>query len=403
MILAENSPNHVSPVEPEMTPAPEVDSPVIEILVVLLRHKKMISAVATLITCLATLAIFLWPPSYVAQAVILPPQQGQSSMAALASGAMGGMASSMGSQLGLKNPADLYIGILKSRTIADDIIDEFHLQSVYEKKFLSSARKKLKSRATFVSSKEMLITISVEDRDPARATAMANAFVASLYKQNSRLALTGAAQKRLFFDQQLAVEKDALAKAEIDLKATQQSTGLVVPTGQAEVLIRSGALLRAEIASHEVQLQAMRGYATDENPQMKTLKTEISALQGQLAQVEASGSPGSKMEMSGSRLPQATLEYIRKLREVKYHETLFELIAKQYEVARIDEAKEAPLIQVVDRAVVPDKPDGPGRVLLLLGAVVAGLVLGSLSALASETFGKFRAGLKTALQMKATF
>jgi len=399
MTLAENLLNHTS--QATLGMAPEADTPIIGALVVLLRHKKLIGVVATLTTCIAALGILFWPPWYVSQAVILPPQQPQSSMAAFASGAMGGIAGGMGS-LGLKNPVDLYIGVLKSRTLSDDIIAEFHLQQVYKKARLSGARAVLKSRVTFVGSKESFITIAVTDRDPARATAMANAFVEALYKQNSRLALTGAAQKRLFFEQQLAAEKDALAKAEIDLKATQQSTGLLVPTGQAEVLIHSGAQLRAEIASHEVQLQAMHEYATDENPQVKTLKTEISALERQMAQVEASGNPGSKLEVSGARLPQATLEYIRKVREVKYHETLFELIAKQYEVARIDEAREAPLIQVIDRAVMPDRPSGPGRRLLLLGAAGVGLALGCLSAFASEILGRFRVGLRAAMQTKTT-
>ncbi len=370
---------------------PEPGNPVVDGLVILLRRRRLMGAVALLTTLAATPAILLRPPSYVAQAVILPPQQQQSSIAAFASGAMGGlMAGGMSSPLGLRNPDDLYIGILKSRTLSDDIIAEFDLQRVYKRKLMSSARNALSSRVTFVGSKESFITIVVKDQEPARAAAIANGFVKALYKENSRLAITGVAQKRLFFEQQLMAEKDALARAELDLKATQQATGLFVPSGQAEVLIRSGAQLRAEIASHEVQLKAMAGYATEENPQLQTLKAEISALREQLVQAEANGSYGSKLEISGGRLPQATLEYVRKVREVKYHETLYELIAKQYEATRIDEAKEAPLIQVVDRAVAPDRPSGPARRLLLLGVLGAGLVLGCLSAFAVEILGQFR-------------
>lgn len=380
----------------------ESETSVVGIVIFLLRHKKMLGVLALLTAVIAVPGVMLWPPSYVAQAVILPPQPPQSSMAAFASAAMGGgIASSLGSQLGLKNPADLYICILKSRTVFDHIIADFHLQKVYKKKLLSDVRAALSSRAMFWSNKESLITISVKDRNPEFAAALANAFVEALYKENSRLALTGAAQKRAFFEQRLGLEKDALANAEVELKATQQSTGLLVPIGQAEVLIRSGAQLRTEIASRDVKLEAIRGYATEDNPEVQMLEREISALRGQQAKGETSGDPNSKLEISGARLPQASLQYIRKLREVKYHETLFELLAKQYEEAHLDEAKEAPLIQVLDQAVVPDRPSRRSRALSIMTAVVAALALGCLVAFAIETFAKLREGLRAALQQQS--
>ncbi len=389
---------HFSLASPQIEPEPESEISLLDIVALLLRHKRMIGGAAAVATVLAVVGVLLLPPSYVAEATILPPQQQQSSLAAMAAGAMGGLAGSMGSQLGLKNPADLYIGILKSRTISDGIINRFHLKDVYQKQLQSEARKTLDSKASFTSGKDSLITISMKDRDPKRAAEIANAYIDELHEQNSRLALTDASQRRLFFEQQLVKEKDALANAEVALKSTEQSTGLLAPGGQAEVLIRSGAQFRAEIASREVQLQAMRGFATDENPQVQTLKREISALQGQLSQAEANGS-GSKFEVSGGRLPQASLEYIRKLRDVKYHETLFELLAKQYEAARIDEAKQAPVIQIVDRAVVPDKQTRPSRGLVVLGAMFAGFAMASTAAFLLERVSKLRLELKQAVQL----
>lgn len=355
-----------------------------EIAALFLKHRGTIGAAVLATALIAGISIPLLPPTYVAEAIILPPQQSQSSLAAFASGAMGGLAGGMSSQLGLKNPADMYIGILKSRTIADDIVREFKLQEVYRKRLLSGARKALNSHATFSSSKESLITISVRDRDAQRAAAIANAYVAELYKQNSRLALTDASQRRLFFEQQLSKEKDLLAEAEIALKETQVATGLLVPTGQAEALIRSGAQLRAEIVSREVQLQAMASYATDQNPQIQVLNRELAALRNQANQIEASGTSGSKLEVSGGRLPGASLAYIRKVREVKYHETLYELLAKQYEAARIDEAKQAPLVQIIDKAVVPDR-DSRNRVVVFIGVLLAGIVVSCLLVLVAHS------------------
>ena len=372
---------HFSTAEPELlTSRLASEISLVDMVALLLRHKKLIGGFTVAATLLAAIVVWFLPPSYVAEATILPPQQQQSSLAALAAGAMGGLMGGMSSQLGLKTPADLYIGILKSRSIADHIIESFHLQAVYGTKLKSVTRKTLESHANFTSSKESLITISVRDHDANRAAGIANAFVDELYKQNSRLAITDASQRRLFFEQQLNKEKDALANAEIALKETQQSTGLLIPAGQAEVLIRSGAQIRAQIASREVQLEAMRSYATEENPQIQVVKSEISALQSQLAQVESKGASDSKLEISGSRLPEASLKYVRKLRDLKYHETLYELLAKQYEAARIDEAKQAPIVQVVDRAVVPDK-DSRNRPLLVLISGLLGLIFSSLCSL----------------------
>jgi len=387
-----------SKAEPEPVQPSDPQVSFVGVVALLLRQKKLIGATTLAITLLATAVVFLLPPSYEAQATILPPQQQQSSLAAFASGSMGGLAGSMGSQLGMKNPGDMYIGILKSRTIGDDIVARFHLKEVYGKRLLSDARKALGKSASFTSGKDSLITILVKDRDPHRAADIANAYVDELHEQNSRLALTDASQRRLFFEQKLNEEKDALANAEIALKATQQSTGLLAPAGQAQVLLMSSAQFRAGIASRLVQLQAMRSYATEENSQMQLLEREIAALQQQLSLVEAKGS-GSKLEVSGSRLPEATLEYIRKVRDLKYHETLFELLAKQYEAARIDEAKESPLIQVVDRAVVPDKQSRPSRMLLILGGALAGFALSFAGAFGLENAGGFRQGLQRARSM----
>ncbi|HWQ53425.1 MAG TPA: Wzz/FepE/Etk N-terminal domain-containing protein [Bryobacteraceae bacterium] len=343
----------------------------LDVAAALARRKLLITGVTLGALIVAAAIAFLIPPTYTAEAVILPPQLEQSppmmQPGALASlggtGALGAVAGATGFW---RNPADLYIGVLKSRTIADALIERFQLSSVYGYKTMADTREKLAQRSSITSGKDQLIRLRIEDRDRERAAKLANAYTDELLKLTSRLAFTSATRRRQFFEQELAAEKHLLADAEVALRNTQQSSGLVAPSGQSEALIRAGAQLRAEVASREVQLEAMRVYATAENPQVQLLERETAALRGQLEKLRAGGGAQDDFMPPTNKLPAASLEYLRKLRDLKYHETLFELLAKQYEAARIDEARSAPLIQVVDQATPPDKKSWPPRTLIVL-------------------------------------
>ena len=346
---------------------------------ILHRRKRLIAAVTLAAALVAAGVAFLLPPTYKAEAVIMPPQQAQSSMSMMSAqtAQLGGLANVGLAGMFWKNPADLYIGILQSRAIADSLIDEFHLQSVYGVKKRSDARKRLAKLSAFTSKKDQLIHIAVEDHDQKRSADLANAYISHLFEQNQRLALSEASQRRLFFEQQIAQERNVLAAAEVAFKDMQQKTGLIVPAGQAEGLVRSGMLLRTEIANREVQLQAVRSYATDENSQVHTLQSEINALNDQLRRLKnQNGTPSlDGIEIPAGKLPEVGLEYARKLRDFKYHEAVYEVLQKQYEIARIDEAKLAPVIQVVDRAVHPDQKSGPPRtVIVAVSALVTALL-----------------------------
>jgi tyrosine-protein kinase Etk/Wzc len=350
-----------------------------EVAAVLGRHKRLIASVTLCAMALTAVTVLIIPASYTAETVILPPQPDQSSamlmMGPLA--AAGGLSGLAGASLagGLwRNPADVYVGILRSRTIADALIKKFSLKQLYECKTLVAARKKLAHHTEITARKDSLIHISVDDHDGSRAAAMANAYVDQLHEQTSRLAITSASQRRLFFEQQLASEKDALANAEVALKDMEQTSGLVFPSGQSEALMRSIAALRAEIASREVQLQSVRLYATSDNPQLRMLESSLAALRVQLNKLEAGNGVEDGTVIPARKLPAAGLEYLRKFRDLKYHEMLYELLAKQYEAARIDEAKLAPVVQVVDSAVSPDQKSWPPRMLLTLGSGLIAIV-----------------------------
>lgn len=341
----------------------------------------------------ALIVFFVLKPTYTAQAVFLPPQIAPGSAMSQLAGQLGSFGA-LGALGGIKNPGDVYIGILGSRTIADTLIKRFDLQSVYKTKRLSDTEKMLKANSTFFAGKDSLITINVVDKDPTRAASLANGYLDALYEQNGRLALTESGQRRAFFEQQLAHEKDALADAEVELKRTQEQTGLIVPFGQAQAEIEAIQQLRAEITSRQVELGVLQQSSTGQNPTVIRVRTEIEKLQEQLGKLEndpAKRAPGS-VQAPTAKVPELSLEYVRKQREVKYHETLFELLARQYESAKLDESREAPLLQIVDKAMVPDKKSGPHRALLVLASLFVGLALGALRVILSTSLKNWNRG-----------
>ena len=365
--------------EDEAVRAKENGVDLFDILLVLSEARRSIVIWAVVLLAIGAVYSLLADPIFSADAIILPPQQGQSFSSKMMEQLSPLMALTGSS---VRNPTDLYIGILESRTIADHVIDRFHLQRLYKTKKMEDARIILRRNSRFLASKDGLIHINVDDHDPNRASEMANAYVDELYSMNSHLAITEAAQRRVFFDQELADEKNALTIAENELKQTAEKTGVIQLGGQAESIVVALARLRAEIASREVQLSSMRTFATDQNPDAVRVQQEINSLRDQLSKLE--GDPRNPqlntLGMPAGRVPAITLEYLRKLREVKYHESLFELLSKQYEAARIDEAKAAPIIQVVDRAIPPDKKSGPHRLLITMGCGFIGFFIGSLLA-----------------------
>jgi uncharacterized protein involved in exopolysaccharide biosynthesis len=327
---------------------------------------------------------WLIPIQYTATAIIMPPQQQQSISTALL-GQIGAIASLGGKDLGLKNPSDLYVGIARSRTVADEIIGRFGLKALYGERTMAATRKQLEKYTQIESARDTLIKISVSDREPKRAADLANAYVEELYKQNSRLAVTESAQRRLFFENQLAGEKNALAAAEVSLKQTQQRTGVLQVNTQAEVGIRAIAALRAEIATREVALERLRLAATSNNSEVISLEVELSGMRAQLHKLEQTPNRRGDPLIPPSRLPEVGIEYMRGLRELTYHETLFELLAKQYVAAKIDEAKDAPVIQIIDHALPPDQKSWPPRAILSLAGMLTAFLVGS--ALAFVKYG----------------
>lgn len=341
---------------------------------IFLQKKWLIIKFALVPAVLTAIVVLIIRPYYTAQASFLPPNSMSTGATSALLGQLGALSMAGGALGGLKDPARIYVGILESRTVADDLIKQFDLTKVYKAKRRSQTEKILRSKTNIILGKDSIIDISVTDTDPKRAAAMANAYLAMLHSLNDRIAFTEAGQKRIFFEQQLEKEKNSLADAEVELARTQEESGLIQPGGQLRVQIEAIAQIQAQIASREVDLAAMSQAATEQNPTVIRLRTEIEGLKAQLKKLESSGVKGGpgNVQIPTAKVPALALTYIRKARDVKYHEALYELLLKQYEAAKLDESRSAPLMQVVDYAVVPDAKSGPKRILLTLLAAFLG-------------------------------
>jgi len=374
--------------EPVLTPSAEEEISLLDLVAVFLRYRRLILKIALGTALAGALISMVLPFRYTASTAILPPQQGGSAGSALMSqlGGLGSVASlAGGGALGLKNPNDLQVAMLKSRTVEDAMIDRFNLIQLYHAKRRSEAQKKLEKVVDIDSgSKDGLIRISVTDGDPQRATNMANGYVEEFKKFSATLAVTEASQRRLFFEQQLSQAKDNLAKAEEELKKTQQKTGLIQMDAQARTAIQLVAELRGQIAAKEVEISAMRSFATGENPDLQIAEQQLAGLRSQEGKIGAASEGGLNALDPKGNIQESVIEYARKLRDVKYFETIFDLLARQYEVAKVDEARQGSIVQIVDRAVVPDHRSSPLRALIVLGALVFGIFLGTAVAFFKE-------------------
>ncbi len=306
---------------------------------------------------------FVIAPTYTARTTLLPPQQQQSAASsALASlGALSGLAG-LGSSI--KSPAEQYVALMQSNTVTDRLIDQFKLMDVYEAKYRDDARRRLAENVRIsVGKKDGLLSVEVDDTSPQRAAELANAHVEELRRISSGLALSEAQQRRVFFESQLKQTRDRLTSAQQALQASGFTEGALKaePKSAAEGYAR----LRAEATAAEVRLQVLRRSLADSAPEVQQAQGTLNALRSQLAQAERSNEVGNG---NGA-------DYVSRYREFKYQETLFDLFARQYEAARVDEAREGALIQVVDPALQPERRSKPKRALTAVATTLVTLLL----------------------------
>ena len=337
--------------------------------------KRLIASV-TVAAALTSLAVaFSLPLIYTARTSLLPPtsqNSGGASAALAALGSLGGLAGGMA-----KTPDELYVALLKSDSVQRALDERFKLRERYAVKSYDALRRELPKRIRVASEKKSgVISVEVDDEEPKFAAELANAHVGEVTKVLGRLAVSEAQLRRVFFEQQLKDTKENLIKAETDLRAVQEKSGVIALDKQAEALILGAAQLRGLIAERDVQLKVLRGGATEQNPDVMRLNSELRALRGELARMESnkSGNPGSAVDLAVGKLPEVAIDFVRARRELKLQETLLEGMIRQYELAKLDEAKEGPVLQQVDVALVPDYKSKPSRAMIVLASTLLGLM-----------------------------
>jgi len=358
----------------------------LDLLVVLAKYKLLILGLPFVVAVIAAGYSLTLPNIYTANTKILPPQQGQSTASAMLA-QLGGIAGLVGGAG--KNPNDVYIAMLKSRAVADNMIQRFGLMKLWgiDIKHPSDAYNVLAGVTKITSEKDGTITIEVDDKDPKRAAELANAYIDELVKFTSVLAVTEASQRRLFFERQFAVAKDNLSNAEAAARQALQTGGLVKVDDQGRAMVEVTARLRGQITVKEVQIGAMRTFAADRNPDLQLAQQELESMKRELAKMEGAG--GAKATANG--LNGQGTDSLRLLRDVKYHEVIFDLLAKQYELAKIDEAKDSSVIQVMDKAIEPDRKSKPKRSLIVQSYALAALFICILWAFVREGMAKVKA------------
>jgi tyrosine-protein kinase Etk/Wzc len=351
------------PMRLEAAEAAEPEISLLDVVRVLAESWKLI-VFGALAVGLTTLGLaFLITPVFTARTTLLPPQQQGGAAGALAQlGALAGVAAGAA---GLKNPADQYVAMLRSRSVADAMVDRFSLQEVYGEEFRTDALRQLEQSSRISAGKDGLIVIEVDDTSPPRAAQMANAFVEEFDRLLDRLAVTEAKQRRVFFEKQLQETNQRLAAAQKALRASGVDASTIKLSPQAAV--EAIARLKAQVTAHELRIASMRGYLAEGSPDLRQALGELVALRAQLRQAEAAEPPAAG--------GQTESDYVTRYRDLKYQETLFELFARQFEMAKVDEAREGSTIQVVDRAITPEKKAKPKKALMAIVATVLGGLL----------------------------
>ena len=344
----------------ETSNSPETEGSLswLDVLLPIAENWVLLLLLPVLAGAVALAASYLMTPVFTARTTFLAPQQQQgSAMAAL--NQLGALAGLAGSSANLKSPADQYVALMQSVTVSDRIVDQFGLMQVFRAEHRFLARQALARNVRIAAGKkDGLIAVEVDDTDPKRAASIANQYVAELRKLTGELALTEAQQRRMFFEAQLKRTRDRLSDAQRVLQATGFNPGALKAEPRAAA--ESYARLRAEVAAGEVRLQTLRQMMADDTQEVRQQLAQLSALRGQLA----------KSESLSQAAPDEN-DFIGKFREYKYQETMFELLTKQFDLARLDESREAALVQVVDVAEVPEWKSSPKRsVLALTSAVV---------------------------------
>jgi capsule polysaccharide export protein KpsE/RkpR len=351
----------------------------------------------------STMIAFLIPKQYESTTRLMPPDnQSSSGMALMAAfagaggsglgggsgglGKGGGLTSLAGDLLGLKNSGDLFIDILHSRTVEDRLIERFDLRRVYRDKYWQDARKDLAQKtAVSADRKSGVLTITVTDRDPRRATQMAQAYVEELDRLVAKVSTSAAGRQRIFIEGRLKTVKSDLDTAEQQFSDYASKNATIDVTAQGKAMVEGAARLEGELIAAKSALEGLEQIYMPNNTRVRSLQARVDELQRQLHQL-GGDIPGSAADSAASsaqedfpsirKLPQLAVKWTDLYRQTKIQETVFELLTQQYELAKIEEAKEIPVVKVLDVADLPERKSFPPRTLIGLLGMLMSLLAG---------------------------
>ncbi len=349
----------------------------VEVLSWLGQGKWLITKVTAAAAVVSLAISLLTAPIFTARTSLLPPGSQQQSGSAAALAALGSLGGLAGGFSGTKTTDELYVALMRSDTVLRALDSRFKLQVHYKVETFVALRKVALKRVRIASDKKTgVISVEVDDPKAAFAAELANGYVAELSGVLSRLAVSEAQQRRVFFESQLAAVNEKLALAETRMRELQERSGMIVLDKQSEAIISGAARVKSLIAEREVTLRVLRTTATDQNYDVLRIESELKGWRAELARLESAQGGGSRngLDMPVGKIPAAAIDNVRARRELKLQELLLESVVRQLEMARLDEAKEGPLLQSIDQAVPPDFKSKPSRAMIAVGGTLAGLL-----------------------------
>ena len=378
-------PEHELPFPPGPEKTSQSSGSSVAHLRLLWEHRRSLARAGFCGLLASMLIAFLIPPRYESTARLMPPDSNQTGGLAMAAAALSGGAGGMGSiateMLGLKSTSDIFVGILSSRTVQDKLIQQFDLKKLYGDRRMEDARKDLAERTGIgVDRKSQIITLTVSDHDPKRAAAMGEAYVAELNRLVAELSTSSARRERIFLEERLKDVSRDLEVAEKEFSQFSSKNTAIDIKEQGKAMVEAAATLQGQYIAAQSELEGLKQVYTDNNVRVRSVRARISELKRQLEKLGGKGEQAS--EPSGQqpdflypsirKLPLLGVTYADLYRRTRVQEAVFETLTKEYEVAKVQEAKEIPTVKVLDQPNIPGKKSFPPRlVITFMGTALA--------------------------------
>ncbi len=378
-------PEHDLPVAPGLEEPPQANDNSVAYLRLLWEHRRLLARVALYGLLTGTLVAFLIPARYDSTTRLMPPDNQSTSGLAAAAAAMSGVGAGLGGVasdlLGLKSTSDIFVGILSSRTVQDELIQQFDLKKLYWDRRMEDTRRDLAQHTGIsVDRKSQIISITVTDHDPKRAAAMAQAYVEELNRLVAELSTSSARRERMFLEERLKAVNQDLEVAEKEFSQFSSKNTAIDIKEQGKAMVEAAATLQGQYIAAQSELEGLKQTYTDNNVRVRSVRARIAELKRQLEKLggkgeqasDPSGQQADYLYPSIRKLPLLGVTYADLYRRTRVQEAVFETLTKEYELAKVQEAKEIPTVKVLDSPNIPDKKSFPPRLLIIfMGTVLA--------------------------------